>query len=130
MATVDYDYSKAYGGGGDTSVSSAGGTFGSNTQGQSQAVAATAGALGTFEDGESLDKDPNSSMKQDLINIFAPPGKLGVVIDTPVSTKGSHVKCDNHKRLFGFPDSNSTDCLIESYFLSLDRMTVHRWSML
>jgi hypothetical protein len=33
VATVDYDYSKAYGGAGDTSVSSAGGTFGSNAQG-------------------------------------------------------------------------------------------------
>ena len=83
VATVDYDYSKAYGGGGDTSVSSAGGTFGSQGQSQSAAQAATAGALGGVGALSDGDKDPNSSMKEDLINIFAPPGKLGVVIDTP-----------------------------------------------
>jgi membrane-associated protease RseP (regulator of RpoE activity) len=93
VATVDYDYSKAYGGGGDTSVSSAGGTFGSNTQGISQgdnanpaATGAALGGVGSFSDGESLEgqfRDPNANVKEDLLNVFAPPGKLGVVIDTP-----------------------------------------------
>ena len=99
VATVDYDYSKAYGGGGDTSVSSAGGTFGSNTQGLStldpnNAAATGASALGggiagaSFSDGESFEghfRDPGAgaAVKEELIDIFAPPGKLGVVIDTP-----------------------------------------------
>jgi C-terminal processing protease CtpA/Prc len=93
VATVDYDYSKAYGGGGDTSVvSSAGGTFGSQTHGQSVLDSRTAGAtgaaaLGSFSDNDSFDaaysRDPNANVKEELLNIFAPPGKLGVVIDTP-----------------------------------------------
>lgn len=93
MATVDYDYSKAYGGGGDTSVSSAGGTFGSQTQGQSVLDPATAGATGaalggagSFSDTDSFEaayRDPNANVKEEVLNVFAPPGKLGVVIDTP-----------------------------------------------
>ena len=89
VATVDYDYSKAYGGGGDTSVSSAGGTFGSNTQNQSvlnpATAAATGAALGSMPTEDSFDpgfRDPNN-VKEEIIHIFAPPGKLGVVIDTP-----------------------------------------------
>ena len=87
---MDYDYSKAYGGGGDTSVSSAGGSFGSNTQNQSaldpRTAAATGAALGALHQDDSFDpgfKDPNASVKEEVIQIFAPPGKLGVVIDTP-----------------------------------------------
>jgi membrane-associated protease RseP (regulator of RpoE activity) len=93
VATVDYDYSKAYGGGGDTSVSSAGGTFGSNVQGISAldpanaaATGATLGGAGSFSDTDSFEahyRDPNANVKEELIEIFAPPGKLGVVIDTP-----------------------------------------------
>jgi hypothetical protein len=91
VATVDYDYSKAYGGGGDTSVSSAGGTFGSNTQNQQSALdprsaAATGAALGPLHADDSFDpgfQSPNGNVKEEVIHIFAPPGKLGVVIDTP-----------------------------------------------
>jgi membrane-associated protease RseP (regulator of RpoE activity) len=93
VATVDYDYSKAYGGGGDTSVSSAGGTFGSHTQGfsaldpaKAAATGATLGAAGSFSDTDSFEahyRDPNANVKEELIEIFAPAGKLGVVIDTP-----------------------------------------------
>ncbi len=90
VATVDYDYSKAYGGGGDTSVSSAGGTFGSQTHLQSFLDPRTAGAtgatLGGFSDADSFEeayRDPNANVKEELLNVFAPPGKLGVVIDTP-----------------------------------------------
>eukprot|EP00934_Nitzschia_sp_Nitz4_P001269 Nitzschia sp. Nitz4//scaffold261_size27179//1287//3203//NITZ4_008204-RA/size27179-snap-gene-0.3-mRNA-1//1//CDS//3329544702//1269//frame0 len=96
VATVDYDYSKAYGGGGDTSVSSAGGTFGSHTQGHSILDPATAGktgaalgGAGSFSDSDSFGvggggfRGQNSNTKEVLLNIFAPPGKLGVVIDTP-----------------------------------------------
>jgi membrane-associated protease RseP (regulator of RpoE activity) len=86
---VDYDYSKAYGGAGDTSVSSAGGTFGSNTQNQSilnpATAAATGATLGPLRSDDSFDpgfRDSNNT-KEEIIHIFAPPGKLGVVIDTP-----------------------------------------------
>jgi C-terminal processing protease CtpA/Prc len=86
VATVDYDYSKAYGGAGDTSVSSAGGTFGSNTHNQSALdptnASATGAALGAL-DFHAAYRDPKANVKEDVIHIFAPPGKLGVVIDTP-----------------------------------------------
>jgi membrane-associated protease RseP (regulator of RpoE activity) len=89
VATVDYDYSKAYGGAGDTSVSSAGGTFGSNTQNQSALdpanARATGAALGAMPTDNAFDpgfRDGNN-VKEEIIHIFAPPGKLGVVIDTP-----------------------------------------------
>ncbi|CAJ1945123.1 unnamed protein product [Cylindrotheca closterium] len=88
VATVDYDYSKAYGGGGDTSVSEAGGTYGSNNQGLLDPVnaGATGGALGGFDTGGSFEdayRATGGNVKEDLIHVFAPPGKLGVVIDTP-----------------------------------------------
>jgi len=93
VATVDYDYSKAYGGGGDTSVSSAGGTFGSNTQGLSTLEAANAAATGaalggggSFSDTDSFEahyRDNNANIKEEFLDIYAPAGKLGVVIDTP-----------------------------------------------
>jgi len=87
---MDYDYSKAYGGAGDTSVSSAGGTFGSNTQNITLPAnaAATGAALGALDmdDNASYDAqydEPRSNTKDEVMHIFAPPGKLGVVIDTP-----------------------------------------------
>ena len=88
VATVDYDYSKAYGGAGDTSVSSAGGTFGSNTQNISlpNNAAATGAALGAMDDNSynaQYDAPGNRIGNEEIIHIFAPPGKLGVVIDTP-----------------------------------------------
>lgn len=86
VATMDYDYSKAYGGAGDTSVSSAGGTFGSNTQHQSLLDPANAAATGATlggSDFHSSYRDPKANVRDDVIHIFAPPGKLGVVIDTP-----------------------------------------------
>lgn len=85
VATVDYDYSKAYGGGGDTSVvSSVGGTLGSQTQATTGGPGA--GAVGSFSDDASFDahyQDPNASVKEVALEVWAPPGKLGVVIDTP-----------------------------------------------
>lgn len=85
---MDYDYSKAYGGAGDTSVSSAGGTFGSNSQNISFPTNATAtgAALGAMDDDSynAQYDDPRAIRgKEEVIHIFAPPGKLGVVIDTP-----------------------------------------------
>jgi len=88
VATVDYDYSKAYGGAGDTSVSSAGGTFGSNTQNISfpNNAAATGAALGAMDENSYDAQYDNPGIRngdEEIIHIFAPPGKLGVVIDTP-----------------------------------------------
>lgn len=86
---MDYDYSKAYGGG-DTSVSSAGGTLGDRTNNFSQLdptnAAATGAALGAFDDDGSFEnhyRTPGSNVKEEILHVFAPPGKLGVVIDTP-----------------------------------------------
>ena len=81
VATVDYDYSKAYGGGGDTSVvSSVGGTLGDTTRQTAGDVAASSAraALGAA----NFDSDQNEFREQILV-INAPAGKLGVVIDTP-----------------------------------------------
>lgn len=91
MATVDYDYSKAYGGGGDTSVSSAGGTFGSQTHTQAAGGAALGGTVNStggpldnsFPEAGSQFRGQNANVREELIDIYAPPGKLGVVIDTP-----------------------------------------------
>lgn len=81
VATVDYDYSKAYGGADTSVVSDAGGTMGENTRDTgSQIAAATAAraALGaSFDSGEG-GKNPN--VKEEVIEISAPAGKLGVVI--------------------------------------------------
>jgi len=94
VATVDYDYSKAYGGAADHSVSSAGGTFGSNTHtgGNQSAVendpyGTGPPTLGSFDDesyGDSAFRENNAPAGPEvLMDIYAPPGKLGVVIDTP-----------------------------------------------
>jgi len=94
VATVDYDYSKAYGMGGEASVvSSSGGTFGSGTHGGQTTLGdlnptgATASAAGFLDDGSfgnAAFRDPNAvTTKEVFLDIYAPPGKLGVVIDTP-----------------------------------------------
>jgi len=80
VATVDYDYSKAYGGGGASVVSSAGGTMGDTTRQTGEAAAAaTLSALGA----ESQFRSNEGGTREDTIVIDAPAGKLGVVIDTP-----------------------------------------------
>jgi len=87
IGTVDYDYSKAYEDR-DHSVSYAGGTLGSDTQDFSfpANAGATGAALGPYDDDGSFgDQYQNSAgkVKEEILHIFAPPGKLGVVIDTP-----------------------------------------------
>ena len=87
---MDYDYSKAYGGGAGQSVSSAGGTFGSTphalgaNQGAVAAGAGTTATLGGFSDDVSFGEEAGgANVREELIDIYAPPGKLGVIIDTP-----------------------------------------------
>ena len=84
---MDYDYSKAYGGGGDTSVvSSVGGTLGDNTR-QTAGEVAAGSAAARAALGASFESDGGfrgaSGFKEEVIVIDAPAGKLGVVIDTP-----------------------------------------------
>jgi len=87
IGTVDYDYSKAYEDR-DHSVSYAGGTLGSDTQDFSfpANAGATGAALGPYDDDGSYGdnfRNSRAKVREEILHIFAPPGKLGVVIDTP-----------------------------------------------
>lgn len=92
VATVDYDYSKAYGGAGDHSLSEAGGTLGSRTRltaaedvgaGGNAAAGARPNSGGTiFSDDATFDR-AYEDVREELLDVYAPAGKLGVVIDTP-----------------------------------------------
>ena len=71
-------------------MSSAGGTFGSNahTLGAGQTLpdigTGRDGMAASFSDDVSFgDTYRESNVREELIDIYAPPGKLGVVIDTP-----------------------------------------------
>lgn len=77
IATVDFDYSKAFGGGQEASVSSAGGTLGSGTR-------AAPGRFSSFA-SSILSPGQQQQPRDETLVIFAPAGKLGVVIDTPDS---------------------------------------------
>ena len=83
---MDYDYSKAYGGGGDASiVSSVGGTLGDNTRftGAEQLPSSRAALGASFESDDHGRRNSNSNVREEIIEVLAPAGKLGVVIDTP-----------------------------------------------
>jgi len=91
VATVDYDYSRAFGGaGGDLSlVSDAGGTLGSRTgrtgaEEYPGAMTAVPGSSGNtiFSDDPTFDQ-AYEDLREEVLDIYAPAGKLGVVIDTP-----------------------------------------------
>ena len=82
VATVDYDYSRAYGG--DASLSAAGGTLGSQTRqtaGMGDPMVMTSGNT-IFSDDQTFDQ-AYQDVKEELLDVYAPAGKLGVVIDTP-----------------------------------------------
>jgi hypothetical protein len=128
VATVDYDYSKAYGGGGELSVSSAGGTFGSNRQGLSSSDAAKVTAIGAVADypddnsaGERPFHDPKAGVKEEYIEIIAPAGKLGVVIDTP-----NHGPPIVHAVKDSSPISN--EIRVGDKLVAVDDEDVRRWS--
>ena len=90
---MDYDYSGAYagGGGGESVVSSVGGTLGDSTTrgGKSTLVSAPTeesnsqrSSLFGEDDGLMFVSNPQKT-KEIRMEVFAPKGKLGVVIDTP-----------------------------------------------
>lgn len=82
VATMDYDYSRAFGGAGAHSLSDAGGTLGANTR-QTAADAGPGGSGNTiFSDDPTFDQ-AYDDVREEIIDIYAPAGKLGVVIDTP-----------------------------------------------
>jgi C-terminal processing protease CtpA/Prc len=82
VATVDYDYSKAYGGGDQSVVSSAGGTMGDTTR-QTADAAANSAALAALGAESQQFRGSEAGMHDEVMEIIAPAGKLGVVIDTP-----------------------------------------------
>lgn len=91
MATVDFDYSKPYGGPVDPSVSSAGGTFGSNrtppdlkSHGLASFASTDDSAAGRGGGNQShVAAADDSVVREELLEIYAPPGKLGLVIAKP-----------------------------------------------
>jgi len=75
VETMDYDYAKAYGGlSGDASLSEAGGTMGTHNAPQ---------ATNTIFSDDPTFNEAYDGGHEEVIDIFAPSGKLGVVIDTP-----------------------------------------------
>jgi hypothetical protein len=94
IGTVDYDYGIAYGGGGDHSLSDAGGTLGSRTRQTglanleedlptTTAAPPPGGSSNTiFSDDPTFD-EAYEDVREVLLDVYAPAGKLGVIIDTP-----------------------------------------------
>lgn len=94
IATVDYDYSKAYGGG---NTSFAGSSFAHqqqsssykpqleqrNSSPQQQQNEPPQSSFSVFSDDASFDAHYQEPYKEQTIEVLAPAGKLGVVIDTP-----------------------------------------------
>jgi len=98
VTTIDYDYTRAYGGGGGQSVvSSASATLGGWTN-----PGTTGGTtIAPREDNPTIFSDddasyahqpappvyapprPTTTIREELMDVICPPGKLGVVIDTP-----------------------------------------------
>eukprot|EP00559_Dactyliosolen_fragilissimus_P006673 CAMPEP_0184868470 /NCGR_PEP_ID=MMETSP0580-20130426/30559_1 /TAXON_ID=1118495 /ORGANISM="Dactyliosolen fragilissimus" /LENGTH=457 /DNA_ID=CAMNT_0027369387 /DNA_START=457 /DNA_END=1830 /DNA_ORIENTATION=- len=93
VGTDDYDYTRVYAGGGDTTVSSAGGTLGSKTRQTKFSGADTfatpvqnSNEQNLFSDDRIFDENlpaKSETLREVVIEIEVPPGKLGVVIDTP-----------------------------------------------
>lgn len=96
IATVDYDYSKAYGGGstsftGSSSFSQQQQVSSFNSQykqrnaspPQQQQNQLPQSSFSVFSDDASFDAHYQEPYKEQTIEVLAPAGKLGVVIDTP-----------------------------------------------
>eukprot|EP00551_Chaetoceros_affinis_P008193 CAMPEP_0203662892 /NCGR_PEP_ID=MMETSP0090-20130426/692_1 /ASSEMBLY_ACC=CAM_ASM_001088 /TAXON_ID=426623 /ORGANISM="Chaetoceros affinis, Strain CCMP159" /LENGTH=496 /DNA_ID=CAMNT_0050525733 /DNA_START=542 /DNA_END=2032 /DNA_ORIENTATION=- len=98
IATMDPDYMGIYGGGAEdpSVVSSSGGTFGSQTAKSKYTMESTltpgmnAGGQSIYTEDEQAFEDhlrnrKKAQQKEEFFEIYAPAGKLGVVIDTPNS---------------------------------------------
>merc|ERR1719223_1098698 len=99
IGTVDYDYVKVYGGGtGDKSVSTAGGTIGDATRQTRFSNADSSQYTGTMMMNgpggasmymeepsfqEHLRRSEAPQIREEIVDVLAPPGRLGIVIDTP-----------------------------------------------
>lgn len=86
LETTDYDYSKAYQASGNFSLSDAGGTLGQ----QSRQTGGTGELMQQSGNNTIFSEDPtydegmyDKSRREEMIDVYAPAGKLGVVIDTP-----------------------------------------------
>jgi hypothetical protein len=90
VGTVDYDYAAAFGGAGDHSLSDVGGTIGSRTRQTGADVLEKdlptmelPGSGNTiFSDDLTFDQ-AYEDVYESLLDVYAPAGKLGVIIDTP-----------------------------------------------
>lgn len=85
LETTDYDYSKAYEAAGNFSLSDAGGTLGqrSRNTGGSELMQQS-GNNTIFSEDPTYDEGLyDKSRREEMIDVYAPAGKLGVVIDTP-----------------------------------------------
>ena len=82
VGTTDYDYSKAYGGNSNFSLSDAGGTLGERT-GQSAGDLMHQSGNNTIFSEDPTYTEAYTSGREEMIDVYAPAGKLGVVIDTP-----------------------------------------------
>ncbi|KAL3772923.1 hypothetical protein ACHAW5_005907 [Stephanodiscus triporus] len=90
VGTVDYDYAAAFGGAGDHSLSDVGGTVGSRTRQTGADVIekdlptmAPPGSGNTvFSEDPTFDQ-AYEDVYESLLDVYAPAGKLGVIIDTP-----------------------------------------------
>lgn len=91
VGTMDPDYVGVYGGAADTSVvSSAGGTLGDATRQSTKSILpgmTQGGSVSTGDEQsfEAFRNRNNYNAREEVLEIFAPAGKLGVVIDTPNS---------------------------------------------
>lgn len=96
VTTIDYDYTRAYGGGGGQSVVSSAsatlggwtnpGTMGGTTiapRDDNPTIASDDASFAPPPVYTSTAPPPRTTIREELLDIICPPGKLGVVIDTP-----------------------------------------------
>ncbi|KAL3806020.1 hypothetical protein ACHAXA_000798 [Cyclostephanos tholiformis] len=88
VGSTDYDYAAAYGGMGIGEASEAGGTMGSRTRqtvadADDMAIGVTQSGLSVFSEDPTFDQVYKSDLHEEILEVYAPAGKLGVVIDTP-----------------------------------------------
>jgi hypothetical protein len=84
VGTTDYDYSKAYAASGNFSLSDAGGTIGSRTRQTAADLMPQSGNNTIYSEDPTYNEAVyERSGREEIIDVYAPAGKLGVVIDTP-----------------------------------------------